>query len=80
MSDTANQSGEHQGYLREKQIIPSLFPVSRAEWWRGVKEGRYPAALKISEGVTVWRREDIQALLRRLDRESERVGRVGAAS
>jgi predicted DNA-binding transcriptional regulator AlpA len=64
----------HLGYLREKQIIPHIFPVSRADWWKGVKEGRYPAGLKISEKVTVWRKEDIQEMLRRLDRESERVG------
>lgn len=68
---------EHQGYLREKQIVPALIPVSRAEWWKGVKEGRYPAGLKISRNVTAWRKQDIQDLMRRIDREAERVG--GAA-
>lgn len=58
------------GFLRLRQIIgdakagiPALIPVSRSHWWQGVREGRYPAAIKLSPGVTVWRRSSIFALI-----------------
>jgi prophage regulatory protein len=60
------------GYLRLRQIIgdlkadppvPPLIPVSRSTWWVGVASGRFPQPLKLSPGVTVWRAEDIRALI-----------------
>ena len=60
------------GYLRLRQIIgdlkadppvPPLIPVSRSTWWAGVASGRFPQPLKLSPGVTVWRAEDIRALI-----------------
>lgn len=58
------------GFLRIRQIIgdpkagiPPLIPVCRSAWWKGVKAGRYPAAVKLSPGVTVWRVEEIKALI-----------------
>jgi prophage regulatory protein len=61
------------GFLRLPQIIgnpkanppvPPLIPVKSTAWWVGVKEGRYPAAIKLSPRVTVWRVEDIRALIK----------------
>lgn len=61
------------GFVSLSQIIgaiksntPALIPVSRTTWWRGVKSGRYPQGVKISERRTAWRAEDIQALLNSL--------------
>jgi hypothetical protein len=60
------------GFLREPQIIgdphakppiPAIFPVSRASWWKGVKEGRYPQGYKIGPRTTAWRVENIRKLL-----------------
>lgn len=60
------------GYLRLHQIIgnsnstppiPAIFPVSKSTWWAGVKTGRYPQPVKLSERTTAWRVEDIRALL-----------------
>lgn len=58
------------GFLRLKQIIgdqkagiPAIFPISRSGWYQGVKEGRYPAPVKLSERCSAWRVEDIRALL-----------------
>ena len=60
------------GFLRLRQIIgdpkadppvPPLIPVSRSTWWAGVASGRFPQPLKLSPGVTVWRAEDIRALI-----------------
>lgn len=39
-----------------------IIPVSAAAWWRGVRSGRYPRPLKLG-GSTVWRAEDIRALI-----------------
>jgi prophage regulatory protein len=64
------------GFLRERQIlgdplakphIPALIPVSRSTWWRGVKEGRFPAPVKLGPRTTAWRVGDIVELIRSFD-------------
>lgn len=50
--------------LRIKQVV-QIVAVSRSTWWAGVKAGRFPKPLKLSERVTVWRRSDIQTLIER---------------
>ncbi|MRS03280.1 AlpA family phage regulatory protein [bacterium] len=50
------------GLLRIKQVL-RFVPVSRSNWWAGVRAGRYPKPLKLSERVTVWRAADIQKLI-----------------
>ncbi|MEN6375699.1 MAG: AlpA family phage regulatory protein [Smithella sp.] len=49
------------GLLRIKQVL-KFIPVSRSSWWQGVKEGRFPQPIKLSERITCWRASDIQAL------------------
>lgn len=70
MSDTATIP--ETGFLRLSQIIgnprakppvPPIIPISKSGWWAGVKAGRYPASVKLSERVTVWRAADIRALI-----------------
>lgn len=58
------------GYLRLNQIvgdkkagIAPIFPVSKSTWWAGVKSGRYPQPVKLSERCTAWRVEDVRALI-----------------
>lgn len=46
--------------------VQPMIPVSRSHWWAGVKDGRFPKGIKLSERVTVWRSEDIAALLSQL--------------
>ena len=50
------------GLLRIKQVL-RFVPVSRSNWWAGVKSGRYPKPMKLSERVTVWRAADIRQLV-----------------
>lgn len=61
------------GYLRERQIlgdpkaeppIPAIIPVSKSTWWAGVKLGRFPRPIKLGPRTTVWRVEDIRALIK----------------
>lgn len=54
-----------EGYVRLAQIIGQgkPIPISRSSWWRGVRDGVYPRPLKLGPNTTVWRVEDIRALL-----------------
>jgi len=38
-------------------------PVSRSAWWKAVREGRYPPAVKLGPRTTAWRAEDVLALI-----------------
>ena len=66
------------GFLRLKDIvgdrkdrIPAIIPVSRSTWLAGVKTGRFPQSIKLSERITVWRVEDIKALIDQYARLAE---------
>lgn len=50
------------GFVR-LPVILTVFPVSRSAWWAGVKSGKYPQAVKLSERTTAWRAEEIRALI-----------------
>lgn len=54
------------GYVRLSQIIPSIIPVSKSTWWTGVKSGRYPKPVKLSERCSAWRAEEIRDLVEKL--------------
>lgn len=47
------------GFLRQSEIIPKPIPISPATLWRKVKDGTFPAPIKLSERITAWRAEDI---------------------
>ena len=50
------------GFVRLAQIL-DVVPISRSSWWQGIKEGRFPRPLKLGPRTTVWRVEDIRALI-----------------
>ena len=54
-----------ESLMRDKQVLQRL-PISRAAWWLGVKEGKYPAGIKLSPRITVWRSTDIDLLIQTL--------------
>lgn len=57
--------------LREAQLVPSpkrphgtpVLPFSAATLWRKVRDGEFPAPLKLSAGVTAWRVGDVRSWL-----------------
>jgi prophage regulatory protein len=53
------------GFIRLSSILaPSgPIPVSKSTWWAGVKSGRFRKPLKLGPRITVWRAEDILALI-----------------
>ncbi len=46
--------------------IPPIIPVCKSTWWDGCKSGRFPKPIKLSERCTVWKAEDIHALIKKL--------------
>lgn len=56
------------GFVRLPQIL-SVIPIGRTTWWTGVKAGKYPAPIKLGANTTVWKAEDIHALIARLAQE-----------
>lgn len=62
------------GFVRLNQIIgdknadppiPPVIPIGRSTWWEGVRVGRYPKPIKLGPKTTVWRVEDVRALIER---------------
>ncbi|MAZ18978.1 MAG: hypothetical protein CL535_21965 [Ahrensia sp.] len=53
------------GFLRLSSIIApdGPIPISKSTWWAGVKDGRFPKPMKLGPRITVWRVEDIRALI-----------------
>lgn len=48
------------GYVRQAQLVPHIVPISPATLWRRVRDGSFPAPVKLSARVTAWRAEDIR--------------------
>jgi predicted DNA-binding transcriptional regulator AlpA len=51
------------GYIRLSEVLRWI-PVSRATWYRGIDEGKFPAPVKITERCSAYRVEDIRALIK----------------
>lgn len=69
-SDHTKHRLPETGYLRLWQIIggkdsPAIIPISRSAWWKGCKEGRFPAPIRLGPRTTAWRVQDIRTLLER---------------
>jgi prophage regulatory protein len=50
------------GFLREKHVL-QIVPVAHSTLWAWVREGKFPAPLKLSERITVWRSSDVQSFI-----------------
>lgn len=53
------------GDSKSNPPIPAIIPVSKSTWWAGVKSGRFPKPVKLGPRITVWRVEDIRALIQK---------------
>lgn len=61
MASTIQQFPE-TGFVRLPAIL-RIFPVSRSNWWEGVRQKRYPQPVKLGPRITAWKVEDIIAFL-----------------
>jgi predicted DNA-binding transcriptional regulator AlpA len=55
-----------------KRGIEPLLPIGRSTFLAGVKSGKYPAPVKLSERTTAWRKADILAVLESFTTPKER--------
>jgi predicted DNA-binding transcriptional regulator AlpA len=60
MTTTTNES--RTGFYRLPRVL-ELIPVSKSTFWAGIKAGRYPAPVKLSSRISVWRAEEIFAFI-----------------
>lgn len=51
-------------FLRLEQVL-AVFPVSPSSWYQGIKDGLYPAPMKIGPRASAWRTSDIKTLMDR---------------
>ncbi len=58
------------GFLRLKDVIgdkktdtPALIPVSKASWYKGSREGRFPKGIKLGPRTTVYPVEAVRQLI-----------------
>jgi prophage regulatory protein len=58
-----NTGVEHDIALWKLPRVLAHVPVSRSGWLAGVKAGRYPAPVRLSERSVAWRATDIRALV-----------------
>lgn len=54
-----------------KNGIPAIIPICKAAWYKGIKAGRYPKPVKLSERTSAWRSTDIDALIQRINNQSQ---------
>ena len=62
------------GFVRLSEIL-SVIPVGKTTWWNGVKSGRFPRPIKLSANCTVWKAEDIHALIQQFAGQMPSVGK-----
>lgn len=71
MSNTLPETG----FVRLSQIIgdpkasppiPAIIPVCASHWWNGCRSGKFPKPISMGRRCTVWRVEDIRALVDRI--------------
>lgn len=55
---------ESGGLLRLPQVLP-LVGVSKSTWWKLVREGRAPQAVKLGDRCTAWRASEVAAWIGR---------------
>jgi predicted DNA-binding transcriptional regulator AlpA len=49
--------------LLKIEDVVQLLNIGKSTWWKGVKEGRYPAPVKLGPKTTRWKTEDIRRII-----------------
>lgn len=68
--DEAKASGDQKAIKKARFNVKKprcatrgLLPISKSTWLNGVRTGKYPKPVKLGPKTTVWRVEDIRALI-----------------
>ena len=59
-----------EGFVRLAQILAHI-PVGKSTWWAGCKTGRFPKPVKLGPRTTVWKVEEIRALIRQTEAQGK---------
>ncbi len=51
-----------EGFVRLPVVI-RILGISKTTWWNGIRQGRFPKAVKLGPRTSAWRVEDIRALI-----------------
>lgn len=54
------ESQQQIGFIRMRQLVPGIVPVSKATLWLWVANKTFPAPVKLGPAVTAWRLEDVR--------------------
>jgi predicted DNA-binding transcriptional regulator AlpA len=46
-------------YLRQRDLLTNYLPFSATTLWRKIKQGDFPAPIKLSPGITAWRLNEV---------------------
>lgn len=57
------------GFLRLDDVL-RIIPVSKTTWYNGVRSGRFPKGIRVSQNIVVWRVEDIRNLVKQIEEEA----------
>lgn len=55
--------------LRLRQVLERI-PISKTAWYDGIRDGKYPAGLRIAKRTTAWPERVIDDLIAKLEREA----------
>ena len=50
-------------YLREKQLLAQYLPFSASTLWRKVRNGSFPAPVRLGPAITAWREREVASWL-----------------
>lgn len=60
-----------EGYVRLRTVL-RVYPVSRATWYAGIKDGKFPSPVKITgTKASAWRVDDIRKLIERVSAQAD---------
>jgi len=48
-----------ESFIRQQEVLATRIPVSKSAYNQGIKTGRYPAPVKLSERTAAYRKSDI---------------------
>jgi prophage regulatory protein len=60
-----SEPSTHCRFLRLPQVL-ERFPVSKSSWWLGIRKGKFPKPVKLSERTSAWLESEIDDLCKRL--------------
>ncbi len=55
-----------EGFVRLPQIL-AVIPISKTQFWQGIKDGKFPAPVKLGVRTSAWRVSEIRELIEKLN-------------